>query len=93
MMASATRRVEVFTAGCPVCDDTVRLVQSLACRSCEVNIYDLREGCATNECREKARHYGITAVPAIAVNGVLLESSRRAPITADNLREAGIGRP
>ncbi len=92
MMASATRRVEVFTAGCPVCDDTVRLVQSLACRSCEVNIYDLREGCATNECREKARHYGITAVPAIAVNGVLLESSRRAPITADHLREAGIGR-
>ncbi len=92
-MASATRRVEVFTAGCPVCDDTVRLVQSLACRSCEVNIYDLREGCATNECREKASHYGITAVPAIAVNGVLLESSRRAPITADHLREAGIGRP
>lgn len=93
MMASATRRVEVFTAGCPVCDDTVRLVQSLACQSCEVTIYDLREGCATNECREKARHYGITAVPAIAVNGVLLESSRRAPITADHLREAGIGRP
>ncbi len=51
MMASATPRVEVFTAGCPVCDDTVDLVQSLACPSCEVNIYDLREGCATHECR------------------------------------------
>ncbi len=91
-MASATRRVEVFTAGCPVCDDTVRLVQSLASPSCEVTIYDLREGCATNECRKKASHYGITAVPAIAVNGVLLESCRRASITADHLREAGIGR-
>ncbi len=91
-MASATRRVEEFAAGCSVCDDTVDLVQSLACPSCEINIYDLREGCATNECREKASRYGITAVPAIAVNGVLLECCRRAPITADHLREAGVGR-
>jgi hypothetical protein len=63
VMATAKRKVEVFTAGCPICERTVNLVKSLACPSCEVRIYDLREGCATNECREKATRYGVTAVP------------------------------
>lgn len=92
-MIPATRRVEVFTAGCPLCEEAVGLVRSLACQSCEVRVYDLREGCATNECREKAKRYGITAVPAVAVNGVLLDCCRREPITADRLRSAGIGQP
>ena len=90
-MTNAKRLVEVFTAGCPVCHDTVNLVKSLVCPSCDLQIYDLREGCATNECREKAKRYGITAVPAVAVNGVLLDCCRREPITADRLRVAGIG--
>ncbi|WP_447979944.1 thioredoxin family protein [Candidatus Nitrospira bockiana] len=86
------RRVEVFTAGCPICNETVNLIRSVACPSCEVHIYDLRAGCSTNECREKAGAYGITAVPAIAVDGVLLECCRRVPITASALQAAGIGR-
>ena len=90
-MVTAKRLVEVFTAGCPICDDTVRLVKSLVCSSCDLQIYDLREGCATNECRDKARRDGITAVPAVAVNGVLLGCCRREPITADRLRTAGLG--
>lgn len=90
-MATAKRRVEVFTAGCPICEETVRLVNSMACPSCEVQVYDLREGCATNECREKATRYGITALPAVAVNGGLLDCCRRGPIDAAGLRAAGIG--
>jgi hypothetical protein len=90
-METITRRVEVFTAGCPVCDETVNLVQSLACPSCDVRIYDLREGCSTNECREKAIRYGVTAVPAVAVDGVLLDCCRRGRITSEALHAAGIG--
>jgi hypothetical protein len=90
-MTSAKRTVEVFTAGCPICDETVNLVKSLACPSCEIRVYDLQESCTTNECRDKARRYGITAIPAVAVNGVVLDCCRRAPITADLLRAAGIG--
>ncbi len=90
-MKSEKRRVEVFTAGCPICEETVNVVKSLACPRCEVHVYDLREGCATNECREKAREYGITAVPAIAVNGELLDCCRRERITAQLLAAAGIG--
>ena len=90
-MATAKRHVEVFTAGCLVCDDTVNLVKSLICPSCELQIFDLREACATNECREQARRYGISALPAIAVNGVLLDCCRREPITAELSTAAGIG--
>lgn len=92
-MTSEQRRVEVFTAGCPICEETVRLVKSLVCPRCELQIFDLREGCATNECREKAKQYGITAVPAVVVNGFLLDCCRREPITADRLSSAGIGQP
>lgn len=90
-MTTEKRRVDVFTAGCPLCQDAVRLVTSLACPSCEVQIYDLREGSATNECREKAARYGVMAAPAAVVNGVLLDCCRREPITADRLIAAGIG--
>ena len=92
-MTSEKRRVEVFTAGCPICEGTVNMVKSLACPRCEVHVYDLREECATNECREKATRYGITAVPAIAVNDVVLDCCRREPLTADRLIAAGIGQP
>lgn len=90
-MATVKRRVEVFTAGCPICEDAIGLVRATACPSCEVVVYDLREGCATNECRDKAARYGITAVPAVAVNGVLLDCCRRGRIDAGMLRAAGIG--
>jgi len=90
-MTTEKRRVDVFTAGCPLCQDAVRLVTSLACPSCEVRVYDLREGCATNECREKAARYGVMAASAAVVNGLLLDCCRREPITADRLIAAGIG--
>jgi glutaredoxin len=90
-MGNIKRLVEVLTAGCPICEDTVRLMKSLVCPSCELKIYDLREGCATNECREKASQYSITAVPAIAVNGVLLDCCRRGRIDRAAPMAAGIG--
>jgi hypothetical protein len=91
-MVTVKRRVEVITAGCPICDETARLVKSVVCPSCDLHIYDLREGCATNECWEKATRYGVTAFPAIAVNGVVLDCCRREAMTADRLRAAGIDR-
>ncbi|AFZ33504.1 MULTISPECIES: thioredoxin family protein [Cyanophyceae] len=86
------RLVEVFTAGCPLCDETVKLVQSLACESCEIQVWDLREGCSTHKCREKANQYGIHRVPAVVVNGKLTECCQnQQPISREALIAAGIG--
>jgi len=84
--------VEVFTAGCPLCDETVKLVRQLACSNCEVQIWDLREGCATNECHEKVTRYGIHRVPAVVVNGKLADCcSNQQPVSREALVAAGAG--
>lgn len=89
------RYVEVFTAGCPLCDDTVQLVQRLASGVpsglCEVTVYDLREGCATNECREKAKQYGVHRVPAVVIDGKLAGCCEVGPVREETLRAAGLG--
>ena len=85
------RKVEVFVAGCPFCDETVKLVNDVACGNCEVTVYDLREGCATNECRTKAQGYGIHRVPAVVIDGKLAECCNVDPVSADALRAAGLG--
>ena len=87
----AKKKVEVFTAGCPVCEDAVKTVKSLACPSCEVEIYDLNEGCESNECRRKAKDYGIERVPAVTVDGKLVACCGTGPVTAEGLRAAGVG--
>lgn len=87
----AKRKVEVFTAGCQVCEPAVELVKKVACDSCEVVVYDLNKGCDTNECREKAEKYGITRLPAVAVNGSLFDCCKSGSISEDALRAAGIG--
>jgi len=91
-MSTEKRRVEVFTAGCPVCDEAVKLVKELAtCESCEVTTYNLAEACETAECLEKVRAYGITRVPSVVVDGVLAECCKGGAVTAEGLRAAGIG--
>ena len=80
------RQIEVFTAGCPVCEPAVQLVKELACESCNVVVYDLRAGCATNECREKAKHYGINRLPAVVVDGKPAECCSN-----ESLIAAGVG--
>jgi len=88
----AKRQIEVFTAGCPLCDEAVKLVKELACENCEVQIYDLNKGCTTNECREKAVTYGIHRVPAVVVDGKLVDCcGNQKPVSRETLIAAGIG--
>lgn len=90
-MSDKKRRVEVFTAGCPVCDDAVKFVKELACESCEVTYYNLNEACESAECLEKIKVYGITRVPSVVVDGVLAECCKGGAVTAEGLRAAGLG--
>ncbi len=87
----AKRLVEVFTAGCPLCDETVKLVREVACENCEIQVYDLRQGCATNECLEKASQYGIKRVPAVVIDGHLAGCCQnQQPVSRQALVDAGI---
>lgn len=85
------RKIEVFTAGCAVCQPTVDLVKSMACSTCEVIVYDLSNPCETKVCQEKVKTYGIKRLPAIAVNGKLLTCCENKEISAHELANAGVG--
>lgn len=84
------RKIEIFTAGCPMCDPVVKMVQELTCDSCEVTIYDMIKLCDDNTCLNKAKAYGVVRLPAVAVDGKLLNRCESG-ITRENLMEAGIG--
>jgi glutaredoxin 3 len=84
----AKRKVEVFSAGCSVCDETVKLVKSIACPSCDITVLNMKEP----EVATRARSLGIHSVPAVVVDGKLAGCCiNRGPNEAD-LRAAGIGR-
>ncbi len=83
-----TRKIEVFSAGCSLCRDTVELVNRLSCSSCDVTVVDMQDvkGAA------RAGELGVRSVPAVAVNGKLADCcAGRGPDEA-TLRGAGIGR-
>lgn len=85
---TTTRRVEVFTAGCPVCDQTVQMVQRIACDSCEVEVLDLSD----EQAARRAEELGIRSVPAIAINGELASCCAGRGVDEETLLNAGIGR-
>ena len=82
------RTIEVFSAGCPVCRETVELVRRLACDSCEVSVLDLNDRLVA----ERARALGVRAVPAVVVDGRVADCCASGA-TAAGLREAGVGQP
>ncbi len=79
------RKVEVFTAGCPFCEETVRLVKKLSCPSCEVIVYDLHK-----QGMDLAKKYGVSAVPAVVVDGKIAVTGKASEA---DLRAVGIGSP
>jgi glutaredoxin 3 len=85
---ASTRTVEVFSAGCPACDDTVQLVERLACPSCEVKVLDMNDA---NVAR-RAKDFGIRSVPAVVVDGEVASCCLGGP-TEEDLRATGIGQP
>jgi len=85
------RKIEVFTANCPVCDPVVKMVKDLACDNCEVTTYDLVKLCDDKSCLTKVKEYGINKVPAVVVNGELLDCCKSSSITKEKLIAAGIG--
>jgi glutaredoxin len=83
------RTIEIFTAGCPVCDEAVREVRSAACPSCEVTVLSMQDP----RVAERARGLGVKSVPAVAINGKLAGCCAGRGIDLDALRKEGLGEP
>ena len=81
------RKVEIFSAGCPLCKDTVDLVRQISCPSCEVFVLDMND----NDVAHRARAIGIHRVPAVVVDGKLADCCSVGAPNEQDLRKAGIG--
>lgn len=82
------RKVEVFSAGCAACEDTIEMVRSIACTSCDVTVLDMKD----IDVVKRAKLLGVHSVPAVAIDGQLAGCcAGRGPDEA-SLRLAGLGR-
>jgi glutaredoxin len=64
---STKRKIEVFSAGCATCKETVELVKRLACSTHELLVHDMNK----SEIASRAKTLGIRSVPAVVVDGKL----------------------
>ncbi len=67
-----SRKVEVFTAGCPLCEETLEIVRAAACPECEV----IERRCEGDACCAEAVSYGVKAVPTVVVDGTIAFESK-----------------
>lgn len=88
-MKAKKRQIEVFTAGCSVCQEAVQFVQRLACSTCEVTVHNVSK--ETKAVREKVEKYGIKRLPSVVVDGKLASCCTGGGVDAEALRALGVG--
>ncbi len=85
----AKRKIEIFSAGCSVCEETIAMVNRIACPSCQVEILDMRDSAVA----AKAKTCAIRSVPAVVVDGKLADCCAKRGVDEAALRAAGVGVP
>ncbi len=86
---TSKRKIEVFSAGCPVCEETVELVNRIACPSCEVSVLDMKN----LEVASYARSMNIHSIPAVVIDNKLAGCCAGRGVDERTLRAAGVGQP
>jgi DNA-binding transcriptional MerR regulator len=88
IMSTRTRKVEVFTAGCPICEPAVELVRRIAGSDDDVTIYDVN---SDPQAAARARAANVTRLPTVLVDGRPAGCCQFGPVTEADLRAAGVG--
>ena len=81
------RKIEIFSAGCLVCADTIEQIEALACTSCEVEVLDLQN----ESVAERATSLGIRSIPAVLIDGALADCCSGRGVDMGVLQAAGLG--
>ena len=83
------RTIEVFSAGCPCCDETVKAVKAASCPSCNVVVRDMKDPTVAAE----AKKHGIKRVPAVVIDGQLADCCASGGVDIGVLKSMGLGSP
>ena len=80
------RKVEIFSADCPLCREAIETIKQNACASCDVIVLDMID----DNVARRAKQLGIRGVPSVVIDGKLASMGG---IDFPALQEAGLGRP
>lgn len=83
------RKIEIFSAGCAVCNEIVELVRAIACSSCDVVVLDMQQA----DVEARAKSLGVSSIPAIVIDGLLADCCAGRGPDESALRAAGLGQP
>ena len=81
------RKIEIFSAGCPACEDIIKLVNDNACPSCEISVLDV----TTQDARRRIKDLNIKSIPAVVINGKLADCCNNRGPDLETLKAAGLG--
>ena len=83
------RKIEIFSAGCSVCNSAIEEIRAAACDSCEVTVLDMQDP----QVASRATGLGVRSLPAVAIDGKLADCCAAGGVNMDTLRAAGLGQP
>lgn len=81
------RTIEVFSAGCACCDETLQAVRAAACKNCNVVVRDMKDPKVAAD----AKKYGIGRVPAVVIDGKLADCCKSGGVDLSVLKSMGLG--
>jgi glutaredoxin len=82
-------KIEIFSAGCPACEETIQLVNRVSCSSCEVSVLDMHD----SQVAKRAKDLGIRSVPTVVIDGKPADCCAGRGPDETTLRAAGLGQP
>ena len=67
MVQGQRRKIEIFSAGCSTCKETVELVKRIAGSTHDIEIHDMHQA----HIAARAKQHGIRSLPSVVVDGKL----------------------
>lgn len=83
------RKIEIYTAGCPVCDEQITKIREAACSNCDIEVLNVKDNSIA---LEKSKAYGINSLPSVVIDGVLAQCCSNRGINIDILKTLGLGK-
>jgi len=88
-MAAKQRKIEIFSAGCAVCENVIEQIKAQACASCDIQVLDMK----STDVARRANELGINSIPAVAIDGKVADCCTNRGVNLDVLAGAGLGQP
>jgi hypothetical protein len=71
-------KIEIFSAGCATCKETIEMVKKIAGADHDIEIHDMQQ----HEIASRAKQHGVRSLPAVVMTGSLPDAAQDAARTS-----------